>query len=372
MFRRLTANTLILVLGNGGSALLAFLLVISLARGLGSADFGRYASIMALVLPLTLLADAGLATLLTREIARDRSQTMAYLAQAVRLRLWVAGGLVGVVWLVAGWLFRDAASVTGLRLAALMILIDTLFGVYTALWRAWETMLPITLLNWGLLGGQVCVSVLILSRGGGLVTVLAGLVAVDALQLLLAWLWWRWQHPPQPPALPLPTGQSLLRVALPFAVGGVLAMLQLRSFTLVVQAIAGAEVTGWFAAAYRFLEAVRLPPLALFVALFPAVAALSWNDDALRRLTWRMGLLVLGYGLLSGMALILLGAWLVERLLGPAYTQAGQLLPILGLASLPFLLRQLIMTLLYARGGEADANRRLALSLPCKPCSPPR
>ncbi len=68
---RLTRNTLTLLTGDVGSAALSLALSILIGRALGEAAIGVYGVVMAWVFPVRLLAEFGLGTLITREVAAD-------------------------------------------------------------------------------------------------------------------------------------------------------------------------------------------------------------------------------------------------------------------------------------------------------------
>ncbi|MFP4321530.1 MAG: lipopolysaccharide biosynthesis protein [Anaerolineales bacterium] len=360
---RISRNTLILLTSQASTAGLAFLLTVILARGLGDVGLGRYATIMAWVLPLSLVADFGLSTWLTREIAAQRGHTHDYLRRAWPIRASIAGGLVGGVWLGAPWLLPGAGD--ELRLAAPLILIDTLFGTYTAAWRAWERTFPILVLNAGLLAAQTVGAAVIIHQGGGLMGVIAVLVIADAGQLACAWVWWRVEKlaQPGPRRVNLPSGERLLRAAWPFAVAGLLGMVQLRAPVLLMQAFQPAEAVGWYAGAARFAEAARLPIMALFGAVFPALSAIR-TDRASQQL-WRRRLVrgLLIYGVALGGLFVLLGEQLLGLAFGAAFRAGGPALAILGGGLAVALLRQHAIIFLYINGYEARVNWALALGL---------
>jgi O-antigen/teichoic acid export membrane protein len=66
---RLRQNTVVLAISNIGTALLSFVLAALIARALGEQGLGAYAVALAWVLPLALLAEFGIGTYLTREMA---------------------------------------------------------------------------------------------------------------------------------------------------------------------------------------------------------------------------------------------------------------------------------------------------------------
>jgi len=356
MFKRLSQNTLILLFNNGGTALLAFGLAVLVGRNLGESGLGQYAAVMAWVLPLTLLADLGASTLITRAVAQNPHLAASYIAPTLRLRWLFGGALVGVVWLFAPWLVGDAAN--ALRIAAPLILIDSIFGVYTAVWRAWQRMLPILFLNLGYLGLQVAGVALL--GGRGLAWVMLVIVGADIVQLAAAWLWWQKSKSAVRDGVAL-NWHTIFWQAAPFALAGVLAALQARLLFLLLEALTSNQVLGWYAAASRFIEAAKMPPFALFGALLPALVGAGGGQRRLFRLT-STALVV--YAVLATLLLTLWGGWLLRGSFGAAFAPAADMLRVLAWGVVPSVLRHQWMLLRYANGEERAVNRVFAMVLP--------
>jgi O-antigen/teichoic acid export membrane protein len=155
----------------------------------------------------------------------------------------------------------------------------------------------------------------------------------------------------------------LLKQSAPFAIAGVLATVQLRLGLILLEPMAGAAVTGQYAAASRFVEAGRMAPQALFVALFPALAALRSDPAAMDRLFRRIMTGLFGYGLLFGLLMLALAPSLIGLTYGPRFDSAGLILRLLAWALLPAILKGCRILYCYARGQEAYVNRVLGLAL---------
>jgi O-antigen/teichoic acid export membrane protein len=321
---------------------------------------------MAWVLPLTMLADFGVSTLITRDVAAAPHLTRAYVKQALRVRLFFGGGLVALTLLLAPFLTSSDAIIGGLRIAACMILIDSTFGVFTAIWRAWETMLPIFLLNALYLTLQVIGALIALSLDAGLNGILLAIVIADGIQLVAAWFVWQLRTLPKAEsARDVPFSVvDFMRKAGPFALAAVLATVQLRMMFQLLEALSSTAVVGWFAAASRFIEAARMPPFALFGAIFPAMASLARDPQQLRVTFRRTTLGLAAYATLAALGFALLGGTVIRLSFGDEFAEAAPLLTLLGIALIPSLLRQNFITLRYALGGEQAVNRILLAIVP--------
>jgi lipopolysaccharide exporter len=366
MRSRLSANTLTLLLSNGGSTALAFVLSVLIGRALGQDGLGIYAAALAWVLPLTLLAEAGLSTLITREVAQTPADAGPYLHVTSRARLLLGGGLTGLLLAAAPLLSSDAAMIRGIQISAPLVLIAPFSGAFTAIFRAQRVMWPVAALNLGMLVTQVGLTAWVFAAGGGVLAVLAVNTITSAGQLAAAWAIWRgWFRRPaahDPTRRPFKVS-DMLRRAWPFALAGMLAALHMRIGLILLEQHSGAGETGYYAAASRFIEAGRLLPQAFFDALFPTLAALvSIPADfhrLFRRVTWPLA----GFGLLAGAGGIALAHWLVTVTYGVAFAPAAVVLQIGLWSLLPGLLKGSRTLYWYALGHERFVNHITILTL---------
>lgn len=371
LINRLSRNTLILLLNNGGTAILAFALTVIIARGLGDVALGQYVTVMAWVLPLSLVVDFGVGTLITRDVAQNHAAAANYLQTTTPFRWMIGGTIILLMWILAPMLSDDAKIVTGLRIGIFLALIDALFASYTAVFRAWENMLPILLLNIGLLTMQVVGSLIVVWGDGDVRHLIAVIVFADAIQLSATWLTWRYLSKKQEQATknshhtPIQhlSFHKILKLTFPFAVAGILAMLQIRVVILLLEQFTTAQQVGWYAAANRLIEAARLLPNALFGALFPALAAMIHDQTNFQKLFRRVGWGIIGYSCIIGFGSLILAKPMIHLIFGVEFKVAAPIMTILAWTLIPSLLRNLFTLRLYAYGQEQIVNIMMLITL---------
>jgi O-antigen/teichoic acid export membrane protein len=382
----LRSNTLTLAVSNVGTAALSFVLAVLIGRGLGEAGLGAYAVALAWVMPLSLLAEFGIGTLLTRDLAQTPAAQGDLVHAAIRARLWLGGAAMLALIVVAPLLANDPALVVGIQLSAPLILIQPLYSTYTAVFRSRGEMRPIPLLNIGMLAVQVILSLMVLSSGFGvqgsqfsvlsadtstpqvseliphssfLIPQYLSLILINtltsALQLAACWGIYRRRFYAPPSDTPRRL-TPLLRAAWHFGLAALFAALQVRLSTILLENIVGLGEAGYYAAANRFIEAARLLPNAFFGAAFPALAALAANPTTMRATFRRAALLMGGYGVLAAGALALVAAPLLALTYGAAFAPAAPALVVMGVGLVFSLLRGLRTLYWYARGREAFVN----------------
>ena len=316
--------------------------------------------------PLSLIAEFGLGTLITRDVARNPDSGPAYLRATSVIRLWLGGALTVLLWMGAPLFSSDPAVVSGLRISAPLIIILPFFGAFTALFRARQSMWPIPWLNLGMLVAQVALTFLVLFNGGDVIAALMVNTVTSAGQLAAAWVIWRWKFADVAEAngLSAPTRMlPLLRRAWPFAVAALLAALQTRASTILLERLTDTAQVGYFAAATRFVEAGRMIPNAFFGALFPLLAALAVQPQELSRTFTRAMWGLAAFGIALAVCFSLFASTIISLTFGPDFQPTIPVLQIAMWSLLPSLLRGGRTLYWYAQGQEGYVNVVTGLAL---------
>jgi O-antigen/teichoic acid export membrane protein len=362
---RLGWNSLWLLVSRlGGQALLA-LFTILLARRLGSAGFGAYAFIAAAIFIGNSLTTFGTDMLLMREVAARND--LQLLSPALLLQLAFSGLFITLVWTGAGplmpLLFRDSPSlgsstIQALRLYSLALLPLAFYTVFSSALRGREHMDSYALL--GLVSGILQAALAGLMPGLTLPGLALGLLLIQVAVSLLAGLlcslripdfWKAWHFRAQ--AVP-----DVLRLSAPIGLLGLLTITCQKLSIGLVSVYGGAALTGWFAAAQRVVEACKSLHVAVFSALYPAMA----REQAARPFRGVWAALLAGAAL-AALALDLLAAPLVNLLFGTGFSAAIPALRILGWILLPYTLKTFLSLALVAGKQELELARALGLNL---------
>jgi O-antigen/teichoic acid export membrane protein len=367
---RLSRNTLTLLTSNIGSAALSFLLSVLIGRALGQEGLGIYTAALAWVLPLALVAEFGIATLMTRDLAQEPETEPDIIRSAVLARLWLGGGLTVLLVFAAPLLSSDLLVVRGLQISAPLVIVLPFFSIFTAIFRARQVMWPIPWLNIGMLVVQVTLTAWIFLRGGDVLMALAVNTLTSAGQLIAAWcVWRRWfKTPPPNPLLVHGEGKMLsiyrlLRRAWPFALAAVLAALQLRLNTIMLERLTSTAEVGYYAAATRFVEAGRVIPNAVFGALLPALTAVSTAPQSLEYTFRRTMFILAAFGGALAVVTTLFAPAIMALTYGEAFAPAVPALVVAMWALLPAVLRGGRTLYWYAQGHEQYTNTVASLTL---------
>ncbi len=276
-------NSLWLLLARLATQALMVVFVGVVARRLGEAGLGQYAYVASLIFIGNVFTTFGTDTLLIREVARTgHTRTPVFPAS-----LWIQLAL-SVLWL-AGLAVSEAVipgnspeTRLALNLYSLALIPMAFYTVFSATLRAHERMDLFLLLNLFTSLLQTGGAALALTVQSSLLalcvlllaaqTVAAGLAAVACI-FLIPNFGMRWRV----------TRAELivvLRAALPLAGLTTLAIVAQRLNVLMLSTITGDTATGWFSAAARVVEGLKIGHYAVLGALFPALARLTRTGES--------------------------------------------------------------------------------------------
>ncbi len=360
----LTRNSLWMILSRFGAQGLTVVFAVALARRLGSAGFGEYAFIAALVYVANSLTTFGTDMVLIREIAaRD---DLSGLPAALTLQLLLSALLILAVWLFGPHIpNQSAATILALRIYALSLIPLAFFTVFSTALRGLQRMDAYAALNLILAALQASLVLIPHIDLVGLSILLLGVQAVVAIvagwmcAAILPGFWRAWR---------VSAGglTALVQACAPFALLTVLGMTYQKLSIYMLSTMTSAADTGLFSAAARAVEASKTVHLAIFAALYPAMA-LAQNRGADRKkladsIHASRNILLVG-GAIAALILFLFARPIVALLYGSEYLPAVPILRILAWTLIPFTVNSYLTLSFIASHRELVVARALAASL---------
>ncbi len=351
-------NTISLLASNFSSAAFGLVISIVIARGLGDAALGVYSLALAWSLTLAQVADLGMNTLLTRDLAREPHNTAIYLLASLVAKTIIGAILSIALLLAASVLAQSEIAAHAIQLGAGLILLNAWYSSFTAVFRAFGRMNAILILNVSGLAIQFLATWILITRDWHVGAVIVLAVVMQGVQLGGAGLVYMLGNfakiDSNSPRVDLAMITRITRAGLPFAIAGILASVEMRANVFLLGALEGERAVGWYSAAARLTEGVRLVPNAFFGAMLPALAALSsaQGQQLFRRAQWSL----FAFGLAAALGFTFAAAPLIEFLYGAAFAPAVPTLVLLGWSLIPTMLIGIVTLWLYARGAEATVN----------------
>jgi O-antigen/teichoic acid export membrane protein len=252
-----------------------------LVRHLGSAEFGRYSAVLAVVAIVTGLTEAGVNTIALREQSVLKGgEKLAAMADLVGMRL--ALSLVGVVVAVAFSAIAGYGStlVLGTLLAGIgmvLTVLQTLLATSLQARLRFGWMAAAEVLRQALSAGFVIALVL---ANAGVVSFLAVSIPAGAASLLLTIRFLRGDLAAPWPSFHLRRWAPLLRDTFTYAIAIAVNSLYFRITLVLMSLVATASQTGYFAISFRVIEVLSGIPVLIIGAAFPIIARSARTDQA--------------------------------------------------------------------------------------------
>ncbi len=258
-------------------------------RILSPAGEGSYTFAISFYVIFEILVRFGLGTLLTRDVAQDRSQARRYLANVtvLRLVLWVVSlpVLAIVMLLFDRWGSMTASEATAIGLFSLALLFASLGDGVNAVFNAYEQMEIPAVVASGTALAKVTLGTLVLLPPfeWGFVGLAAVSVVMNLVQAV--WLYWlmRQKLPVEPPAqrdLDRGLQRHMLGQSTPLMLNHMLAHIFFRIDVWIIMPLAGAAAVGYYGAAYKYIDGLNVIPSYFTLAIFPLMARYARADQS--------------------------------------------------------------------------------------------
>jgi O-antigen/teichoic acid export membrane protein len=251
-------------------------------RVLGPEGVGAYTFAGVLTAYFDIVVGWGLATLITRDVARDPAGAGRYLGNATALRVILWFGAAGATALLVGPLGAplgiDPPLAFAIWLLVLGLVPSLLSGVLSALFLAHERMeVPAGVTVFSTVS-KVVLGLAVLFAGWGYVGLAAVSIATNVATLILLAVLYAaligWPRPSVDPRfLWLMLGSSF-----PLLVNGLLNQLFFKIDVLLLKPLAGDLALGWYSTAYKVIDGLQVIPASFVIALFPLLSRLAPHD----------------------------------------------------------------------------------------------
>ena len=258
---------------------LGLLLAMYAARVLGPAGVGAYNVAQNVWQFASIIADFGLGTLLTRDVARDRPAAAQRTATTVGLRLVLAAACAPAAVLVA-LLYGDRAIFITVVLLAAGLFPAAIAGALSAVFAGHERMTPPAAVQ--LVSGVLTAALgfAVLAVGWGIIGLGGASLAVGLLTAVIFLRLVRRRYFPPRIALKSRDLRPQLHEAWPLMLNNLLNSIFFRSDIQVLAAFRGPRAVGHYSNAFRIIDAIGLLPSRFVLALFPVLSRRAAPGDA--------------------------------------------------------------------------------------------
>ena len=272
-----------LFLGQTTVKAVAFFYTIFLARVLGVSNFGLYVYVLSTFTLVSSVADIGFNRFLIRDLAKDKNLIPKYLSNVLPLRIILNISVVLIVSVVLFLFDKNSPRTTLVILGLFSIVLNgaalTFDSIFISLEKMRLSAVSAVCLNASIaILGIIFILVTRISTLGAVLALVLGHLAYLIISLLLIL---------KIKILPrLDFNFSFWKKALlgsvPYGILSVLGLIYLRIDAVMLTFLKGEQSTGYYGAAFKFLDGINFIPVVVSTAIFPAFSRL--HGESIQRL----------------------------------------------------------------------------------------
>lgn len=347
---RIAQNSAALLVSNVANKITGFLIMLSMARFLGSERFGLYTYVFAYVSAFALMTDLGLTTVVIRGLSQNDERGRASLGNALIIRWPVSLGTYALSVGSAFLLYGQGERGWLITLLSLSFLAGPL-ATYTAIFNARLMLWQPALINLASKVTLFSAFQWILRSGGSLKTLIVTEVFLGSVNSLILWLCSRSLLKPIY-SFDLTAARRMLYESIPLFLTSVFETLYLRIDVFFLGHYRNEAAIGIYASAYRITESLPLVALAVVNSIFPVMCQQihEGNESSLTKLVLATLKILLAAVIPAVLLLAFYSNQVTRVLYGTRYEGSAVLLAILAWGQILLFSNILLSALVIARG----------------------
>ena len=241
---RIIGNTFWLLLQRAGGRILTLLLMIYLARALGSLGFGKLSFAISFTSLFLILSDLGITTLTIREVARDKERGPEYIGKIATLKFFLSVFAFLAISISVSFMKVPLDTRFVIYLMGACIIFENMGGFFGAIFQAHEKMKYITICEIIEKAFLVSLSFVVLRLGYGLISI--GLLyffsGIFYCLLNIGFVYWKFLKPRY--RIDTRFWRKSLKEALPLAIAFLISMVYYHTDIVMLGKMKGEEVAG--------------------------------------------------------------------------------------------------------------------------------
>lgn len=261
-----------------GTRMLDIIISMIVARYLGPKGFGLLAFAVSFGALFSIIPGFGMGSLIIRDISRDREQISKYLIHGIVAKVFLAILMLVIMVAVSICLHHTPEKMLLVITAGFLVIWESNIRFVTAFFQALEMMSKVAYINLGIRIGWVIGSLSIMGLHGdvlGLISIrcLINFIGFSAGTWLvitqLQKLKWEWDYK---------FAVHMVKASFPFALFRLFGTVYTDLDTVMLSAMRGDVMTGWYAAAQKFYRVITFIPSSFAGTMLPLLSSLSVKD----------------------------------------------------------------------------------------------
>lgn len=270
--KRIAKNTLVLTAADIFSKVLSLILVAFIARSLGDVGFGKYSFAISFTAMFAVLADLGLSTLTTREVARNKSKVDSFLGNIALIKLLLSIITFTIIFVIINLMNYPSDTTIIVYIFGLYWILNSFAQFFRSIFRAFEQMeyeaLTISLEK--ILA--VSFGIYVLFSGYGLIELALVILFSGIVNVLVSFFVIIRKFAKPKFEFDLKLWSYLLHESLPLGLVLIFISLYFKIDIVMLSLMKGDAAVGWYNASVVMIEALSFIPAIFMISLFPAIS----------------------------------------------------------------------------------------------------
>jgi O-antigen/teichoic acid export membrane protein len=348
-------------------------LTLVLATKLGVTGVGAYSLVLALYGVMATAGEAGAELFLTRELSVDRSRTASYVVHVSTLALGVCLVLTAVAELVIRHVGYSHQVESSVAIVLLAIFPKTLNSIQEAVFIVYRRSEFETLTTLVSSGAYLVISVLLLTNGHGVESIVAVYVGLEYLDTLVYFILIQRSITRLRLEFHWALARQLIREIRPFTASSALGALFARPEIIILSLLSTTKEVGYYSAAVRVSEIWLFVPTVFLGNIYPVLShAHSVGRERFARIQDRALKYCLAYSLPVTVGIVVLSSPIIHTLFGHRFGRSVVELQLLAVNITMYTMMELFWRSVSARGLQGAVLRiqlvvmgtRLAIGIP--------
>ena len=318
--QRIAKNTAALFAAQFVVSILGLILYIFIARSLGDVIFGKFSFALAFTALFAVFSDLGYNTLLIREVARDKSLASKYLSNVLCMRALLSLVIFALIVITINLMGYPTDTKNVIYLFGIYTLVVSFSAVFKVTFRAFEKMeyeAGITIFANII---RFSLGLLVLFLGYDLIELALVFLLSGIFDFLFSFLVCERKFVKPKIELDFDFWKSTIKLALPLSITGISLLIYTRIDTVMLSAMKGDAVVGWYNAAYNLVLAFKPIPQLFMNALFPLMSSYFVSSkDSLKITSEKSFRYLLILGLPLAVVITLLADSFIPLFYGPQF-----------------------------------------------------
>lgn len=328
--QKITKNTIALAISSVANLVIGFFFTMYVARYLGVDGFGILSFALALTAIFGVLTHVGINQLAIREVARDKSLAVKYLANMTALKIILAAVTFGSIALTVKMMGYPAQTAIVIYIIALSVIADAFTLSFLSIFQAYERMEFVTLAQVLSLVVRLAGALFVITHGFGLNAFAFTYLVSSASALLCSYVVSSHKVTRLTLQFDFNFFKEALRHSWPFGLSITFYTLSMWISSVILSSLKGDEAVGLYSAAYRMETFLLFVPIAFNGAVFPVMSQFSFfSKDSMKSTLVKAVKYLTILGVPIGVGIAVLANEIILLIYGAEFERAAVVLQIL-------------------------------------------